>query len=285
MIVLATTDRGSGDAILLLHGQPGEGASWLAVVDILADRFRVLAPDRPGYGSTDLEARGMAENADLMAEFIKDRDVDSVTVVGHSWSGGVAILLATRHPELVRSIVLVGAVGSAESVNRLDHLLTVPGLGGAMTVIGLFGMGVVLPRLYRWVESSASRSQSVRRARLAAVVPNEMLPRGWSGAWGRSMRTFAFEQRALVNELPSVTRVLGTISQPTSVVAGEWDVVVSLTAARNLAAAISGSEMVSIPRAGHFIARDAPDILADVIVKTDQRAGGAVGRRLTEIGD
>ena len=57
---LASIDRGSGPPVVLLHGQPGSGAAWDLVTQRLAPGFRVLAPDRPGYGQSSEEALGLA---------------------------------------------------------------------------------------------------------------------------------------------------------------------------------------------------------------------------------
>ena len=282
--------------MLLLHGQPGSKSSWAPLIDILAHRFRVLAPDRPGYGETEGEAMGMAENADVVAEFLRQRGAAPATVVGHSWSGGVAILLARRHPETVRSLVLVGAVGTQDSVNRLDRLMVVPGIGDLLTVAALTGIGVILPwirllmkRMGRGgqrpaqglVECAGSPADSVSpretmssrlRSYTAAALPNEKMPDGWRGAWGRDRRTFLREQRALLAELSSVTAALKEIRVPTSVVTGMWDMVVPPRAARSLTAAIPGAQLVAIPDTGHFIARDASGLLAEVVADTDRRA-------------
>ncbi|HEX3840397.1 MAG TPA: alpha/beta hydrolase [Acidimicrobiales bacterium] len=295
--MLATIDTGSGHPVLLLHGQPGSKTSWAPLIDSLAADFRVLAPDRPGYGDSEGEATGMAANADVMAEFLRSRGAAPATVVGHSWSGGVAVLLALRHPDTVRSLVLVGAVGTRDSVNRLDRLMVVPGIGDLLTVAALTGIGVILPwirvglsRIGRKPPASPSRvgkaglnpgggdipaAASKLRAYLAAALPNEKMPGGWRGAWGRDRRTFLHEQRALLAELPSVTAALTQVRVPTSVVAGMWDVVVPPRAARSLTAAIPGAELVAIPDTGHFVARDASPLLAKVIVETDRRAGSA----------
>ena len=284
--MLATIDTGSGPPVLLLHGQPGSRASWAPLIGLLSGRFRVLAPDRPGYGDTEAGAMGMAANADAVAEFLLDRKTGRATVVGHSWSGGVAILLALRHPEAVRSLVLVGSVGTADSVNGLDRLMVVPGIGDALTVGALTGIGVILPGVRKRLQRM-SRSRRVTaptsgvgpgsptdrsrppgsitakaRAYATVTLPNESTPGGWRTSWGRERRTFMSEQRALLPELPAVTASLSEIRVPTSVVAGSWDVVVPPGAARTLAAAIPGAELVIIPEVGHFVARDASSILA-----------------------
>jgi pimeloyl-ACP methyl ester carboxylesterase len=300
--MLATIDTGSGAPVVLLHGQPGSKASWAPLIDHLTSQFRVLAPDRPGYGDTVGEAMGMAENTDAVAEYLRFHGAAPATVVGHSWSGGVAVLLALRHPEMVRSLVLVGAVGTPDSVNGLDRLLVVPGIGDILTVAALTGIGVVLPQIrglakgidprHRAASSrthvepepeAASAPEPGRnlprakrttrlRSSVAVSLPNEMMPGGWRGAWGRDRRTFMREQRALLEELSAVNSSLAKIDVPTSVVVGTWDVVVPPHAARSLAAAIPDAELFQIPGVGHFVARDASIRLAEIIAMTDRRA-------------
>ena len=54
-----------------------------------------------GYGATGGEAVGLADNAHIVAGFIRARDSGPATVVAHSWAGGVAVLLAVDHPDTV----------------------------------------------------------------------------------------------------------------------------------------------------------------------------------------
>jgi pimeloyl-ACP methyl ester carboxylesterase len=82
------------------------------------------------------------------------------------------------------------------------------------------------------------------------------------------------EQRALMDELPSVTAALGDLAVPVAVVGGAWDLVVRPEAAETLAKAIPGAELIMFPRAGHFVARDAPEALAEVIRRYARTASG-----------
>ncbi|HUY66961.1 MAG TPA: alpha/beta hydrolase [Acidimicrobiales bacterium] len=265
--MLASTDRGSGPPVVLLHGQPGSGSSWDPVTALLEPDFRVLAPDRVGYGATTGEARGLAGNAEVVEEFIRTRGASPATVVAHSWSGGVAVLLADRCPGLVRSLVLVGAACTPDSLNALDRWLNVPVLGDALTVVGLVGIGEVLPRLRRLARHAPARL----RDELASALPDPGVLGGGRGALGRHKRTFMIEQRALVEELPSVTAALGRLELPVSVVQGQWDLVVPPRAGVSLSKAVRGAELVLLPRAGHFVSRDDPRSLADVIRRSALR--------------
>ena len=260
---LAAIDRGAGPTVLLLHGQPGSGSSWDPVIERLADRFRVLAPDRPGYGATAGEARGIAENAELIAALLDVTGAGPATVVGHSWAGGVGVLLAERYPEKVHSLVLVGAACTPDSVDGIDHLLALPVVGEALTVAGLVALGEVLPKVRRL----SPRIPVTYRDRFLASLPDQGVLGGERGALGRHRRTFVTEQRALIDELPVVHAALTRIRVPTAVVVGTWDLVVRPRAGRTLASLVAGAELVEIPRAGHFVARDTPDALAGIVAR------------------
>jgi pimeloyl-ACP methyl ester carboxylesterase len=260
---MATIDRGSGPTVLLLHGQPGTGSSWDPLTDLLEDCFRVVAPDRVGYGATAGEAMGLAANAVLAAELLDDLGTGPVTVVAHSWSGGAAVLLADRRPDLVHGLVLVGAACTPDSLDVTDRLLALPFVGDALTVAGLVALGEVLPRVRRL----APRVPERYRDQFRSALPDQGVLGGERGALGRHRRTFVAEQRALVDELPDATAVLGRIQVPTAVVVGAWDLVVRPSAGRTLAGAIAGAELVELPRSGHFVARDAPQALAGVVAR------------------
>jgi len=269
---VVAVDRGSGPTVLLLHGQPGSGASWDMVTTRLEDRFRVLAPDRPGYGATPGEARGVSDNADAAAVLLDALGAGPATVVAHSWSGGAAVLLADRRPDLVQGLVLVGAACTPDSLDLSDRLLALPVLGEALTVAGLVALGEVLPKVRRL----APRVPARYRDQFRTALPDQGVLGGERGALGRHRRTFVAEQRALVSELPDVDAALGRLRLPTAVVAGTWDVVVRPSSARTLADAIAGAELVLVSRAGHFVARDAPDELATVVARTAR--DGALSR-------
>ncbi len=254
-------DRGSGPPVLFLHGQPGTGASWDPVSDLLVDEFRVIAPDRAGYGPDSVEARGIAGNADLAATLLDRVDGGPAVVVAHSWAGGVAVLLAERRPDLVRSLVLVGAACTPDSLNGLDRLLGVRLVGDALMVGGLLAFGEVLPMLRKLSPRVPARFRDQFRASL----PDQGVFGGELGSFGRHRRTFRTEQRALISEMPMVTNALGRVEVPTMVVVGEWDKVVRPKVGETLFGLIPGASRVVVKRAGHFLARDNPNELARLI--------------------
>ncbi|MCG3753748.1 MULTISPECIES: alpha/beta fold hydrolase [unclassified Amycolatopsis] len=110
-------DQGSGDPVLLIHGSgPGVSAwaNWRLVLPELAKRHRVVAPDILGFGYTErpedavYDAESWLEH---LVGFLDALGLDRVSVVGNSFGGSLALRLATRHPDRVDRLVLMGSVG------------------------------------------------------------------------------------------------------------------------------------------------------------------------------
>ena len=110
-------DVGDGLSVLFLHGWGLGVRAYRAVHDeLLAQGLRVVAPALPGFGATAALPRtdiSFAGYADWAAELAAAVGVEQAVVVGHSFGGGVATALAHRHPELVRALVLVNAIGGS----------------------------------------------------------------------------------------------------------------------------------------------------------------------------
>lgn len=103
-------EEGSGPALLLVHGSPGDSRSWGRVAPHLRDRFRVLAVDLPGYGGSDGVPDAPVGRAALMGEAVA-RLAESiggpVRLAGHSYGGVVAVQAAVQAaPGTIERMVL-----------------------------------------------------------------------------------------------------------------------------------------------------------------------------------
>ncbi len=106
-------DAGHGPAVLLVHGLPSRALLWREVVPVLARRARVLAPDLPGFGRSDPsgdEPLDLPAHAARLLRLLDALGIERATVVGHDVGGGIAQVLATRHPERVERLGLVNSV-------------------------------------------------------------------------------------------------------------------------------------------------------------------------------
>jgi pimeloyl-ACP methyl ester carboxylesterase len=267
---LSVVDRGAGPAVVFVHGQPGLGSDFDPVATLLVEDHRVIAADRPGYGGSGRQACSMAQNAEALAVLIEERAAAPATVVGHSYGGGIAVLLAAMRPDLVSALVLVGSVGTADGLNVIDHLLAAPVVGEAMSAAGLSLVGRVLPRI-RFLGTVFLRDELQP---LVVTLPDSRY-RDVVSKWGREVwRSFTFEQRSLLREIADIEASLPMVGVPTTVIAGAWDVVVPPSVARSIARSVPGAELVILEKVGHFVLRDAPDAVAAAVGKTQMFVAG-----------
>jgi pimeloyl-ACP methyl ester carboxylesterase len=102
---------GEGPPLVLLHGAVCDSRVWRVELESFADEFTVVAWDAPGCGESSDPPDGfdMADYARCLVGLVEALDLGPCHVLGHSWGSGLAIELAHRRPDLVRTLVLVGA--------------------------------------------------------------------------------------------------------------------------------------------------------------------------------
>ena len=99
---------GSGPQILLLHGVGLRAEAWGAQIDALAPSFRVIAPDMPGHGESDMTAQtlSLSDYTDAALSHVEG----PVLVVGHSMGAMMALDMAHRYPDRVRGVIALNAI-------------------------------------------------------------------------------------------------------------------------------------------------------------------------------
>lgn len=115
--------RGSGPTLVFLHGGGDSGEhSFIRQLDVFAEYHHIVAPDQVGQGRTPdvpgpLSYTAMMEDTAELLRKLKLRQVD---VVGFSDGGILALMLAARHPEMVRRLVISGVNISPEGLRPED---------------------------------------------------------------------------------------------------------------------------------------------------------------------
>lgn len=107
---ISSLTMGSGPDVLLLHGLGGTRASLFETAAALSRRYRVHAPDLPGFGSSSKPARGSYNArwfAEIMLQMMDAQDIPSAHVVGNSMGGRIALEMAMIAPERVRALGLL----------------------------------------------------------------------------------------------------------------------------------------------------------------------------------
>jgi pimeloyl-ACP methyl ester carboxylesterase len=241
-------ERGSaGPRLLLVHGYASTAQAWRPVIDRLDGRFRMAAVDMVGFGwSTRSPVAPLTGEAygERLAGILDALRWPRAHIAGQSWGGGLAQRLAAAHPDRVDRLVLVATVDPGQ-----DLWL---GTGGLR-------IGIRFPWLARL---AVARAQRVA-ARATGVPPGE-LARGYVDPL-RLPGTWAFLDRFVAEQATSEHLDLARISAPTLVIGPLEDRVVEPATTRRVAERIPGAWYEAIPGAGHSIASEAPDLVANLI--------------------
>jgi pimeloyl-ACP methyl ester carboxylesterase len=110
---VAIDELGSGSPLVLVHRLGTTREVWRHVGGALAEERRVIALDVPGFGDSPPAGPGFELDAvaDRMAGAAAERAGEAFDLIGHSLGGALAVLMASRHPRAVRTLVLVAPAG------------------------------------------------------------------------------------------------------------------------------------------------------------------------------
>lgn len=101
---------GQGRRIILIHSSVAGAKQWRSLMNILSDRFHLIAINMFGYGKTtawsDDEVQTLADQAELVSPFLP-KNGEAIFIVGHSFGGSVAMKTATLFREQVNRLVLI----------------------------------------------------------------------------------------------------------------------------------------------------------------------------------
>jgi pimeloyl-ACP methyl ester carboxylesterase len=103
---VAYTDVGQGPPVLLVHGSAASRRFWRALVERLAPRYRVIAPDLPGYGESAWRPGIRATDLDVVTAFARAVG-EPLHLVGHSYGGALALRAARDLGARLASLALI----------------------------------------------------------------------------------------------------------------------------------------------------------------------------------
>jgi pimeloyl-ACP methyl ester carboxylesterase len=119
-------DTGPSDApaVLLLHGFPSSSRMWQPLIDRLGDRYRMVAPDYPGFGHSDAPPPdSFSYTFDHIADYV-ERLTDEIGLTHYSlvmqdYGGPVGMRLAVRRPERISALIVHNAVCHEDGLGPL----------------------------------------------------------------------------------------------------------------------------------------------------------------------
>lgn len=249
-VVIAYDDRGTGLPVVLLHAFPQCREMWAPQVISLSDRYRIIAPDLPGFGGSELPEDGWTVDfaADLVADFLKGIGVQEKVILGGLSMGGyVALAFARRHAARLAGLILADtraeADGPEAKANR-DKAIVLAEDKGAAAVFEQMLPKVLGASTHQHRQAVVAETTRIAESQTAAAV--------------------AAAIRAL-RDRPDSSCSLPVIEVPTLVIVGSEDTLTPPDVARSLAGSIPNSTFVEIPAAGHLSNVEAPEAFNEAV--------------------
>lgn len=263
----AFVKRGSGPALLLLHGLACDHTTWTPVIDELAKKYTVVAPDLLGHGLSDKPRADytLGGYANGMRDLLTVLGIDKVTVVGHSFGGGVAMQFAYQFPERTQRVMLVSTGGLGPDVTPLIKLIQVPGwfrVMGALTLPGLRHLETfALRTAHQYGDVGPLRKITRDLDEVADIVES----------WKDRRTRFAIRHlvRAVIDWRGQIVtmsdRAYLSDAMPMAVVWGRDDQVIPVRHASNAAALAPEVRVEVLADAGHFPHKNHPEEFARIL--------------------
>ncbi len=255
-----TDTGGDGPAIVFSHGLLFDTRMFDAQVAALRDRYRCIAFDHRGQGQSAVPATGydMDTLAEDAAALIRSLGVEKCHFAGLSMGGFVAQRLAVNHPELLRSVTILDSAADPEPVENLKGYNM---LNFLMRWVGAWSIvGSLMPILFGKSFLADDAKKDIRdtwRNRLKKLS-RKGTPLAVKGV---------LERGSFSDQLPKITL-------PTLIIVGEEDVATVPAKSEKMHAAIAGSKLVYIPKAGHSSPIENPEAVTAAIEEFIAQADG-----------
>jgi pimeloyl-ACP methyl ester carboxylesterase len=259
---------------VFIHGLSGSSSNWTDLAALLSGHANGLAVDLPGTGLSE-PLRGyrytLDEFADTVAQALRATESGPIHLFGNSLGGATSMVLAARHPDLVRTLTLISP--AVPDRRPLPTRLSDPRLALAMLpVLGGRARGQLAAL------SPRARVEQVQRLCFAdpTLVPETRIEEAiqelnarsghpWNGP-AIAGSTLGLMRAWFAPRSRSLWRVAEQITAPTLVVWGTEDRLVTVRRAPKTARAIPNARLLVLPRTGHVAQMERPVTVARAVL-------------------
>jgi haloalkane dehalogenase len=243
----AAADEPSGDPVLLVHGFPQSSYMWRHLIPALATAGRrVVAPDLPGYGDSELEPPGTWErHVEALERFREALGLERLVLVNHDWGGWISMAWALDHSVPLSGLVISntgffpdgewhGLGAALRTEGQGEALIDSISRDGLATMLGQMGSGFDPVAVDEYWKAYASEER--RRGMLELFRSGDL------------------------EKLEPYAGRLGQLGVPTLVLWGENDdEYAPVERAHRFGREIPGARTVVVEGAGHFVWEDDPE--------------------------
>ncbi len=254
---IAYTDQGSGKTIIFIHGLGSYLPAWNRNVNELNKNYRCIAIDLPGYGKSSKEPHSgkMSFYAGIVKELVQELKLGKVYLAGHSMGGQISMTTHLLFPEIVEGLILVDPAGF-ETFNKGQKQWF-------RDVMTLDGVRLTTAEA---IQSNLA-SNFYRVPKEADFMVTDRMAMRTASDFNAYCYAVVQSVSGMVNE--PVLPYLTDIKCPTIIFFGENDNLIpnrylnpgrTVEIAKSGANKISGSKLVMVPKAGHFMMFEKPGV-------------------------
>ena len=241
-------EAGSGPIVILLHGLGGSSQVWQFNIGPLAEKFHVFVPDQIGFGKSDkpLVNYRIRTYVDFLDQFCKQLKIERASLVGNSMGGWIAAAFTAAFPDRVDKLVLVDAAGYAPPKDLDTRTFY------SLNPTTREGMKVLAAKVFynKLFLTDAAIDQAIA-ARLAAGD-------------GYTINSIT---ESIIRGEDFLDATVKTIKQPTLIIWGRQDGLVSLSEGEHFNKDIAGSKLIVIDECGHVPPIEKPAEFNAAVVK------------------
>ncbi|MFI9564476.1 alpha/beta fold hydrolase [Streptomyces rishiriensis] len=250
---------GAGAPLVLLHTVRTQAEHFRLLIPLIADHYTVYALDLPGMGYSEIVPGASYDEPAMRAgveRLLTELDLHDVTLVGESMGAVLALTTAADLPERVRRVVAVNAYDFRDGIARSGLLARVVVSGVLAPGVGPVIAGVEPRAVFRRILQGGLGDKRALREDYV----DELLQVG-------SRPGYPTVARGVYQALPSLIAARSRypeVKAPVHLVYGEkdWSRPSDREADKKL---LPAADFTQVPQAGHFIALERPDVLADLL--------------------
>ena len=260
-------ERSDAPTLLMIHGFGASLRTWDPIVPGFSHDYPIVRADLKGFGLSGHPRDGrysIDENAEIVAELVATMGLRRLVLIGHSYGGAVALMVATRLRSAAARSSAIGETARVEALVLLDAASYEQRLP--------FFVDVHRHALTRWLGLLVpidAGSRFVLRALVAdtsrvdrAMVERYAFPRRIPGARYSEVQTAL---QILPESFGAVTRAIQSTNVPTQIIWGDRDPAVPPAFAQRLHADIPGSRLDVLTNVGHLPHEERPDAVIRIL--------------------
>jgi len=255
-------DAGQGPPVLLLHGFGGCAYTWRYLIPPLAAAHRVLTLELKGFGLSDKPLDGhyaVADQAKMVAAFIRRQDLHDLVIMGHSLGGGVALMtylgLQEDDPGRIDKLVLIDSAGYRQKLPWFIRLAKIPGADALGALLPpRFAADLVLKKCYY-------HKDQITEEQIDTYAYYGSLP-GAQEAISQTAKQLVLKDK----EMEALIAQYRTIQVPVLLIWGVEDEVVPLNVALNFTRDLPNAQLVPLRRCGHIPPEEEPEATRQAIM-------------------